>query len=71
MAGLPAKSESDRFERGKSECGTLPTVQRDVRAVRSRIMQFHANSVSTSVFADDYYQSIFEGRKTQMIFRIF
>ena len=31
-----------------------------VRAVRSRIMQFHANSVSTSVFADDYCQVIFE-----------
>ena len=26
-------------------------------------MQFHANSVSTSVFADDYYQIIFEAER--------
>ena len=26
-------------------------------------MQFHANSISTSVFADDYYQVIFEAEE--------
>jgi hypothetical protein len=60
---LPTESESGKFEHGKSECGTPPTAQRNARAVRSRIMQFHANSGSTSVFADDYYQIIFEAEE--------
>jgi len=44
----------------KSECGSPPTVQLNIRLAVIEMMQFHTNHVSVSTFAGDYYQAMFE-----------